>query len=83
MGSYSNLIRFVYNLERWKKEDLKTQKCVYGRTKHTNQEPPSSKKSAQAHTKRTSLKDENECAMEILRSIPFASLTEKGLMFAS
>ncbi|MDE8602853.1 Dyp-type peroxidase [Marinomonas sp. RSW2] len=83
-GSYLNLIRFVHNLERWEKEDLKTQEDVYGRTKHTNQEYPSSEKSVHAHTKRTSLKDENGCAMEILRqSIPFASLTEKGLMFAS
>ncbi len=83
-GSYLNLIRFVHNLEKWEKEDLKTQEDVYGRTKHTNQEYPSSEKSVHAHTKRTSLKDENGCAMEILRqSIPFASLTEKGLMFAS
>ncbi|MGO2353867.1 MAG: Dyp-type peroxidase [Marinomonas foliarum] len=83
-GSYFNLMRFVHDLVKWEKEDLKTQEDVYGRTKHTNQEYPSSEKSVHAHTKRTSLKDENGESMEILRhSMPFASLTEKGLMFAS
>ncbi|MCW8356502.1 Dyp-type peroxidase [Marinomonas pontica] len=83
-GSYLNIIRFVHDLTKWEKEDIKTQEDIYGRTKHTNQEYPSSEKSVHAHTKRTSLKDENGNSMEILRhSMPFASLTEKGLMFAS
>lgn len=83
-GSYFNLMRFVHDLEKWEKEDLKTQEDIFGRTKHTNQEYPSAEKSVHAHTKRTSLKDENGESMEILRhSMPFASLTEKGLMFAS
>lgn len=83
-GSYFNLMRFVHDLEKWEKEDLKTQEDIYGRTKHTNQEYPSAEKSVHAHTKRTSLKDENGKSMEILRhSMPFASLKEKGLMFAS
>lgn len=83
-GSYFNLIRFVHDLDKWEQEDLKTQEDVYGRTKHTNQEYPSAEKSVHAHTKRTSLKDENGDSLEILRhSMPFASLTEKGLMFAS
>ncbi len=83
-GSYLNLMRFVHDLEKWEKEDLKTQEDTYGRTKHTNEEYPSAEKSVHAHTKRTSLKDENGNSMEILRhSMPFASLTEKGLMFAS
>ncbi|RBP85878.1 putative iron-dependent peroxidase [Marinomonas rhizomae] len=83
-GSYFNLMRFVHDLEKWENEDLKTQEDVYGRTKHTNQEYPSAEKSVHAHTKRTSLKDENGDSLEILRhSMPFASLTEKGLMFAS
>ena len=83
-GSYFNLMRFVHDLEKWEKEDLKTQENIFGRTKHTNQEYPSAEKSVHAHTKRTSLKDENGNSMEILRhSMPFASLTEKGLMFAS
>lgn len=83
-GSYFNLMRFVHDLDKWEKETLKTQEDVYGRTKRDNQEYPSAEKSAHAHTKRTSLKDKNGQSMEILRqSIPFASLTEKGLMFAS
>lgn len=83
-GSYFNLMRFVHDLDKWEKEDLKTQEDIFGRTKHTNQEYPSAEKSVHAHTKRTSLKDENGNSMEILRhSMPFASLTEKGLMFAS
>lgn len=83
-GSYFNLMRFVHDLDKWEKEDLKTQEDIFGRTKHTNQEYPSAEKSVHAHTKRTSLKDEKGNSMEILRhSMPFASLTEKGLMFAS
>jgi len=83
-GSYLNLIRFVHDLKKWEKEKLKTQEDIYGRTKQTNQEYPSAEKSVHAHTKRTSLKDDNGRSMEILRhSMPFASLTEKGLMFAS
>jgi porphyrinogen peroxidase len=83
-GSYFNLMRFVHDLAKWEKEDLKTQEDTYGRTKHTNEEYPSAEKSVHAHTKRTSLKDEHGRSLEILRhSMPFASLTEKGLMFAS
>lgn len=83
-GSYFNLMRFVHDLDKWEQEDLKTQEETYGRTKLDNEEYPSSKKSAHAHTKRTSLKDEQGKSLEILRhSMPFASLTEKGLMFAS
>ncbi|MCW4629961.1 MULTISPECIES: Dyp-type peroxidase [Marinomonas] len=83
-GSYFNLMRFVHDLAKWEKEDLKTQEDIYGRTKHSNQEYPSAEKSVHAHTKRTSLKDEQGRSLEILRhSMPFASLTEKGLMFAS
>jgi len=83
-GSYFNLMRFVHDLDKWEKQDLKTQEDTYGRTKKDNQEYPSADKSVHAHTKRTSLKDENGRSMEILRqSIPYASLTKKGLMFAS
>ncbi|NVK74297.1 MAG: Dyp-type peroxidase [Oceanospirillaceae bacterium] len=83
-GSYFNLMRFVHDLEKWEKEELKTQEDIFGRTKHTNQEYPSAEKSVHAHTKRTSLKDDDGNSLEILRhSMPFASLTEKGLMFAS
>jgi putative iron-dependent peroxidase len=83
-GSYFNLMRFVHDLEKWEKEELKTQEDIYGRTKYNNEEYASADKSVHAHTKRTSLKDDNGNSMEILRhSMPFASLTEKGLMFAS
>ena len=83
-GTYLNLMRFVHNLDKWEKEDLKTQEDIYGRTKKDNEEYTAAEKSVHAHTKRTALKDDNGNAMEILRhSMPFASLTEQGLMFAS
>ncbi|MBJ7538839.1 Dyp-type peroxidase [Marinomonas transparens] len=83
-GSYFNLMRFIHDLNKWEAEDLKTQEDTYGRTKYANEEYPATEKSAHAHTKRTSLKDENGQSMEILRhSMPYASMTEKGLMFAS
>lgn len=83
-GSYFNLMRFVHDLPKWQQQDLKSQEDTYGRTKHDNIEYPGDKKSLQAHTKRTSLKDEQGNSIEILRhSMPFASLAEQGLMFAS
>lgn len=83
-GSYLNLMRFVHDLQKWEQEDLKTQEDTYGRTKYANEEYPSAKKSVHAHTKRTSLKDADGNSLEILRhSLPYASLSEKGLMFAS
>ncbi|MFT2097674.1 Dyp-type peroxidase [Marinomonas sp. 2405UD66-6] len=83
-GSYFNLMRFVHDLEKWEKQPIKTQEDTYGRTKYDNEEYASADKSVHAHTKRTSLKDDNGNSIEILRhSMPFASLTEKGLMFAS
>ncbi|GAB3477580.1 Dyp-type peroxidase [Marinomonas epiphytica] len=83
-GSYLNLMKFVHDLDTWQKLDIKTQEDTYGRTKADNIEYPGGKKSLHAHTKRTSLKDEHGQSIEILRhSMPFASLTEKGLMFAS
>lgn len=83
-GSYLNLMKFTHDLDKWEKETLKTQEDTYGRTKYENEEYPSSEKSVHAHTKRTSIKDEHGKSREILRqSMPFASLTEKGLIFVS
>ncbi|MGO3344788.1 MAG: Dyp-type peroxidase [Marinomonas sp.] len=83
-GSYLNLMHFVHDLVTWEQQDLKTQEDTYGRTKQDNEEYASSEKSVHAHTKRTSLKDDNGNSLEILRhSMPFASLEEKGLVFAS
>ncbi|MGR0277461.1 Dyp-type peroxidase [Marinomonas dokdonensis] len=83
-GSYFNLMRFVHDLGKWQQQDLQSQEDTYGRTKQDNIEYPGDKKSLHAHTKRTSLKDAEGRSIEILRhSMPFASLAEKGLMFAS
>lgn len=83
-GSYLNLMKFVHNLPKWEKEEIKTQEDIYGRTKEDNIEYAGADKSLHSHTKRTSLKDEHGKSLEILRqSMPFASLNEKGLMFAS
>jgi len=83
-GSYFNLMRFSHNLTKWQKEDLKTQEDTYGRTKEDNEEYPSADKSPNAHTKRTSLKDEDGKSIEILRqSMPYGNLNDQGLMFAS
>ena len=83
-GSYFNLMKFVHDLDSWEKQDLKTQEDVYGRTKEDDEEYAAEDKSVHAHTKRTSLKDADGKSMEILRhSMPFASMMEKGLMFAS
>ena len=83
-GSYINYIRFVHDLDKWNALDLKTQEDTYGRTKYDNEEYPSEQKSPHAHTKRTSLKDDQGHSLEILRhSMPFGDLTEQGLVFIS
>ncbi|BFM47902.1 Dyp-type peroxidase [Marinomonas sp. THO17] len=83
-GSYLNLMRFSHDLDKWQQQDLKTQEDTYGRTKEDNEEYPAAEKSVHAHTKRTSLKDAQGKSIEILRqSMPYGSLTDQGLMFAS
>jgi putative iron-dependent peroxidase len=60
------------------------QEDVYGRTKLDNIEYESEKKPLTAHTKRTSLKDENGKSIEILRqSMPYGDVKEQGLFFVS
>ncbi|MFD1382536.1 Dyp-type peroxidase [Rhodanobacter aciditrophus] len=83
-GSYLNYMKFTHNLAKWNTVDLKDQEDTYGRTKYDNEEYASADKSVHAHTKRTSLKDDNGNSLEILRhSMPFGDLQEQGLVFAS
>ena len=83
-GSYIHLQRYIHNLDRWATQSLKEQEDVYGRTKEDNIEYPSDKKPLTAHTKRASLKDGHGDSIEILRhSMPYGSLSEAGLLFAS
>lgn len=83
-GSYLNYIKFTHDLTKWNTLELKAQEDTYGRTKYDNEEYASNEKSVHAHTKRTSLKDENGKSLEILRhSMPFGDLKEQGLVFAS
>ncbi|MFT2109616.1 Dyp-type peroxidase [Marinomonas sp. 2405UD68-3] len=83
-GSYLHLQKFIHNLDKWKTITQQNQEDIIGRTKEDNIEYASNKKSLHAHTKRASIKDEQGVSLEILRqSMPFASLQESGLMFAS
>ena len=83
-GSYFNYMKFVHDLSKWEQQDLKVQEDTYGRTKYDNEEYAGADKSPHAHTKRTSLKDENGKSLELLRqSMPFGDLSEQGLIFAS
>ncbi|TDO98998.1 Dyp-type peroxidase [Marinomonas balearica] len=83
-GSYLNLMKFVHDLPKWESVPVEKQEQIYGRTKEEDIEFPASEKSVHAHTKRTSLKDDQGQSLEILRqSMPFGNLYEKGLMFAS
>jgi putative iron-dependent peroxidase len=83
-GSYIHLQRYVHNLPHWQKQSLKTQEDTIGRTKVENIEYPSAEKALTAHTKRTSLKDEQGESIEILRhSMPYGDTQECGLLFAS
>jgi len=83
-GSYLHVQKFIHNLDKWTTIPLQDQEDIIGRTKEDNIEYASNKKPPHAHTKRASIKDEQGKSLEILRqSMPFASLNESGLMFAS
>jgi len=83
-GSYIHLQRFVHNLNNWQTLPIKEQEDIMGRTKEENIEYKSQNKPLTAHTKRASAKGDNGEGLEILRhSMPYASLSEAGLLFAS
>ncbi|MFT4993676.1 MAG: putative iron-dependent peroxidase [Paraglaciecola sp.] len=83
-GSYLHVQRYRHNLDKWQLLPVSRQEGVIGRTKADNVEFASGDKEAFAHTKRTSLKDENGQSMEILRqSMPYGDMTVQGLYFMS
>jgi len=83
-GSYIHLQRYVHNLPVWNRLQVKAQEDIVGRTKAENVEYAGADKALTAHTKRTSLKDEQGRSIEILRhSMPYGDTQEAGLMFAS
>jgi len=83
-GSYLHIQRYQHNLTLWNTLADKDQEEVYGRTKFDNIEHESDKKQLTAHTKRTSLKDENGDSIEIVRqSMPYGDMRRQGLFFVS
>ena len=83
-GSYLHIQRYQHNLTLWRSLKEKEQEDVYGRTKVDNIEYESQSKSLTAHTKRTSLKDEQGNSIEILRqSMPYGDMKRQGLFFVS
>lgn len=83
-GSYIHLQRYIHNMDFWNKQPVKKQEETYGRTKEDNVEFASTDKALTAHTKRTSLKDSDGNAIEILRhSMPYGDIQACGLLFAS
>jgi putative iron-dependent peroxidase len=83
-GSYIHLQRYVHDLAYWNNQPLKTQEDALGRTKADNVEYASADKPLGAHTRRTSLKDDEGRSIEILRhSMPYGDTKECGLLFAS
>jgi len=83
-GSYLHTQRYQHNLTLWNMLKNKEQEDVYGRTKLDNIEYESKDKSLTAHTKRTSLKDDEGDAIEILRqSMPYGDMKCQGLFFVS
>lgn len=83
-GSYLHTQRYQHNLTLWNSLQNKEQEDVYGRTKIDNIEYESAEKPLTAHTKRTSLKDEQGNAIEIVRqSMPYGDMKRQGLFFVS
>ncbi|AAZ27298.1 Dyp-type peroxidase [Colwellia psychrerythraea] len=83
-GSYLHTQRYQHNLTLWGSLAEHEQEDVYGRTKLDNVEYDSEDKALTAHTKRTSLKDEQGNSIEIVRqSMPYGDMKRKGLFFVS
>ena len=83
-GSYLHIQRYQHNLALWRSLKDKEQEDIYGRTKVDNIEYASEEKALTAHTKRTSLKDEQGNSIEILRqSMPYGDMKQQGLFFVS
>lgn len=83
-GSYLHTQRYQHNLTLWNSLAEHEQEDVYGRTKLDNVEYDSDDKPLTAHTKRTSLKDEQGNNIEIVRqSMPYGDMKRKGLFFVS
>lgn len=83
-GSYLHIQRYQHNLTLWRRLKDNEQEDVYGRTKIDNVEFESEDKPLTAHTKRTSLKDDEGNSVEILRqSMPYGDMKQQGLFFVS
>jgi len=83
-GSYLHTQRYQHNLRLWDGLAEHEQEDVYGRTKLDNIEYDSADKALTAHTKRTSLKDDQGDSIEIVRqSMPYGDMKRKGLFFVS
>jgi putative iron-dependent peroxidase len=83
-GSYLHTQRYQHNLTLWSSLAEREQEDVYGRTKLDNVEYDSADKALTAHTKRTSLQDEQGNSIEIVRqSMPYGDMKRKGLFFVS
>lgn len=83
-GSYLHTQRYQHNLTLWESLNNKEQEDIYGRTKVDNLEYENEEKALTAHTKRTSLKDEQGNSIEILRqSMPYGDMKTQGLFFVS
>lgn len=83
-GSYIHIQRYRHNLDSWQQLQTEKQEAIIGRTKSDNIEFKAEHKKRFAHTKRTSLKDDNGQSLEILRqSMPYGNMKVQGLFFVS
>ncbi|MFD2167728.1 Dyp-type peroxidase [Thalassotalea euphylliae] len=83
-GSYLHIQRYRHNMKLWNMLKEKAQEDIFGRTKVDNVEYASEDKPLTAHTKRTSLKDDDGKSIEILRqSMPYGDMKVQGLFFVS
>lgn len=83
-GSYVLAQRWVHDLDKFNRFDLKTQEEVFGRHKHSDIEMADDEKPVGAHTERVVIEQDGE-ELEIVRqSLPYGYASgEKGLYFVS
>jgi putative iron-dependent peroxidase len=83
-GSYIHVQRYKHNMQKWQQLAVKYQEQVFGHSKEDNIEFDAADKAQSAHSKRTSLKDEQGQPIEILRqSMPYGDMQEQGQYFVS
>lgn len=82
-GSYVFTQRYVHDLVRWQKVDVKEQEGIIGRTKKNDVELSDAKKPPTAHIARVVIEENGEELQIVRHSMPWGNSSEGGLFFVA